>query len=87
MQIETISEILQIIEKANQVYNSEADWLLKYDLIFSDSISCNIFNLGLRFDYYDPDSSYEEDVRAYITALNHEKDRLEKVEHIFRKKE
>lgn len=37
--------------------------------IFSDKISVKINSL-IRLDYYDPDTTYEEDVCAYIAALN-----------------
>lgn len=55
-------------------YEAEKLWDLTYSLVFSENISRRtraLFNeLNINFDYYDPDTSYEEDVRAYADALN-----------------
>lgn len=55
-------------------YEAEKLWDLTYSLVFSDNIcrrTRTLFNeLNISFDYYDPDTSYEEDVRAYADALN-----------------
>lgn len=55
---------------ANDIFNDVSlDWEQKYDQIFSDDISVKVFNL-VRLDYCDPDTSYEEDVTAFINAFN-----------------
>lgn len=60
------SEKLRIYERAKRIVESnEIDWDDKYDLIFSEEISQK-FN----FDYYDPDTSYKEDVEAFISAFD-----------------
>lgn len=42
-------------------------------MIFSTKISKQVFSLfqqtPIRFDYYDPDSSYEEDYMAFMNAF------------------
>ena len=43
-------------------------WKTKYDLIFSEDLSRAVFKL-VRLDYCDPDTSYEDDVRAFVSAL------------------
>ncbi len=50
------------------------DWSVLYDFVFSEetsgAIQAALHRLGYgRMDYYDPDSTYEEDVRAYFNAL------------------
>jgi len=56
--------------KANEIYNSEFfTWEEKYDQIFSEKISKKVFNL-IKLDYYDPDTSYQEDVQAFMSAFN-----------------
>jgi hypothetical protein len=56
----------KIYQKAKKVVASEIlTWREKYNLIFSDDISAN-FTL----DYYDPDTSYKEDVLAFMSALD-----------------
>lgn len=54
--------------EAIRIYDSNLPWDTKYDLIFSENISRKIFSL-VRLDYYDPDTTYEEDVKAFISAL------------------
>lgn len=54
-----------IFERAKRIVDSEElTWEKKYDLIFSNEIS-DQFDL----DYYDPDCDYEDDVRAFMNAL------------------
>lgn len=56
--------------KANKIYNDNSlSWEDKYDKIFSDKISRKVFDL-ISLDYYDPDTSYEEDVSAFMSAFN-----------------
>lgn len=63
-------KVLKLNEKANKIYQDEfLTWEEKYDRIFSEKISRKVFSL-IRLDYYDPDTSYEEDVRAFIDAFN-----------------
>lgn len=41
----------------------------KYDKIFCKSVSQKVFSL-LNLDYCDPDTTYEEDVDAFMNAFN-----------------
>lgn len=49
-------------------------WQIAYGLVFSEDCSSRAYtqlkDLGIDFDYYDPDSSYEDDIRAFADALN-----------------
>lgn len=55
-----------IHQRAKAIVNSEAlTWKQKYDLIFSDEISKQF-----DFNWYDPDTDYEEDVQAFMTGLD-----------------
>ena len=62
-----------LIEEAYTVYNSEVSWERKYRLIFSEAVSGQIIKaltgLNLVLVWCDPDTSYQEDVAAYIEAL------------------
>jgi hypothetical protein len=63
------NRLRQHIEK---MFASSADWEMKYDLIFdygSRYIQPLIEDLGLRLEYYDPDTTYQEDVTAYMEDL------------------
>lgn len=70
-----LTELRDLHAQVNEVYESNLSWETKYDLIFSERLSRRIFGL-IRLDYCDPDTSYEEDVKAFVEALN---DRLREV--------
>src|SRR4051812_31636023 len=61
---------IDMVDKVEQIFNSDFGWEDKYDLIFKDysprQLSCI---LGRYIEYYDPDTSYEEDLTAYVNAL------------------
>lgn len=71
--------LLVILNKVDSIYQSEADWEYKYDRIFgmSKEISSLLKSLNLTLEYYDPDTTYEEDVRAYVNALGEVRKNLE----------
>ncbi len=51
-----------------------------YDVVFkthTETIRPMMVDLRMSFDYYDPDTSYREDVDAYLNALKDFKKRLE----------
>jgi hypothetical protein len=54
-----------IHERAKKIVASDLSWKKKYDMIFSEEVSQK-FSL----DYYDPDTSYEDDVNAFMGALD-----------------
>jgi hypothetical protein len=56
------------------------DWEYKYDMIFQigkDHIYSELDSLGIALDYYDPDTSYEEDVTAFVTELHCIREKLD----------
>ena len=66
--MEQLQELKKLIDEVVRVYESAAEWKVKYDLIFSEHLSRRICDI-VCIEYYDPDTSYEEDVRAYVVAL------------------
>jgi len=60
-----IGELIDLNSEAHEIINSNLSWNVKYDLIFSDDMSSKV-----KLDYYDPDTSYEEDVLAWIGAFD-----------------
>lgn len=59
--------INKILGKADLIFNAkDLSWEEKYDLILSDKISMRVNHL---FDYYDPDTTYEEDVCAFMNGF------------------
>lgn len=72
-------EFVRLTEKAERLQKSGAASEVIYDEIFSDDISGAVKQLGLSFEYYDPDTSYEEDVQAYVRAMRERADEYEKL--------
>ncbi len=64
-----LEELRDLQIQVNEIFNSEVSWEVKYDLIFSEQISQRVFTL-IKLDYYDPDTSYQEDVTAFVNAFN-----------------
>jgi len=65
-----MKSVLKLNKKVNEIYdNDDLDWEEKYHKIFSDKISIKVFSL-ITLNYYDPDTSYEEDVTAFVNAFN-----------------
>lgn len=77
-------KLLKQIRKVQRTFEDDAlDWESKYDIIFhwhSYKISILLKNLGISLDWYDPDTTYEEDVTAYVKALFAIRPDVEKLE-------
>jgi len=63
----TFQEIIDLYQQAKKIFDADINWELKYNLIFSPDISRKVAG---RFDWYDPDTSYEEDVFYFKIALD-----------------
>ena len=55
---------------------SEEAWEALYDFVFSDRISGRICEILPSFTWYDPDTTYQEDVCAFIDAFWREMDEI-----------
>lgn len=60
--VERIDEIVRI-------FNLDIDWEAKYDRIFDIVKELREAGHLAYLNYYDPDTSYEEDVTAVVNAL------------------
>lgn len=58
-------ELIELNQKSHAIVNSDLEWKIKYNLIFSDDISRKV-----DLDYYDPDTSHEDDIRAWVEAFD-----------------
>lgn len=67
----TIPEILLYLEVIYM--DTSIDWERKYDLIFSLEVSRRLLDFcqenRIDLSYYDPDTTYEEDTRAFCEAI------------------
>lgn len=69
-QISAYLNSLKDIAIENSTFSEDAGvWADLYDIVFSENVSRKIFK-RFKFDYYDPDASYREDVCAFIDAFD-----------------
>ena len=71
--------LIDLINRCEDIVDSKSTWEFKYDRVFniySQQIDPLIKELGISFDYYDPDTSYQEDVTAFMGALKELKDNM-----------
>lgn len=78
MNQEKYNQLKEIHNLATKIMASDINWEIKFDLIFSVDVSLAVREL-IDLDYVDPDTSYEEDVQAYMSAFNEKMVELEKV--------
>ena len=64
--------IIQSIFLLHHIAYSEVSWRTKFELVFAqaDSIKAAIKEVGIELEWYDPDEDYEEDLMAFIKALD-----------------
>lgn len=55
---------------------TDDDWKRLYHFVFSDKISGVVYEIIPDFDWYYPDTTYQEDVCAFINAFLREMDEL-----------
>ena len=69
-------EFKYLYAHAKEIVKLEVDWEIKYDLIFCKAVSSRIFKI-VNLDYYDPDTSYREDVQAFMSACEEKMQEIE----------
>lgn len=75
-----ITKFLYIADQADRVVAADIPWKTKFSFVFSDAIAGAVRDIGIQVDWYDPDTSYEEDVMAYVNALREKADELRKIQ-------
>lgn len=79
-------QLVVLLDRAEQIRASAATDEEQYDLIFCESLSRKVFKLfnelGSSLDYYDPDTTYEEDMDAFINAFREKMERFESLKGI-----
>lgn len=75
-----LKKLQEVIDRAyDKVVESECSeeaWEALYNFVFSDGISRKICEILPNFVWYDPDTTYQEDVCAFIDAFWREMDEL-----------
>jgi len=77
--LDKIKRYLAIADQVFQIAASDAAAETKYELIFSEEGSLALGRI-FQLDYYDPDTSYEEDIQAYVAALHAKCAELRKID-------
>jgi len=67
-----IQSIIQSISTLHYIAYSGVSWHTKFELIFAqaDSVKAAIKEIGMELEWYDPDTSYEDDLIAFMKALD-----------------
>jgi hypothetical protein len=76
--LDKIGRYLALADQVFQIAESGASAETKYEIIFSEDLSRSLGQI-FRLDYYDPDTSYEEDVATYVAALREKCSELRKI--------
>ncbi|HSX22902.1 MAG TPA: hypothetical protein VLE97_09035 [Gaiellaceae bacterium] len=76
--LDDIARYLTLADRVFQISDSDASDEVKYDLIFSDDLSRSLAEI-FQLAYYDPDTSYADDIAAYVSALREKCADLQKV--------
>lgn len=64
-------ELSDLIDAAKRIAeNPRMTDVERFDAIFDMEIARKIRDAGYHFDWYDPDTTYEADVEAYVKALS-----------------
>lgn len=58
-------QFVQLARYVEDIAWSDRDWETKYDMIFNENVSMRMYKL-VNFHPYDPDTSYQEDVEAFV---------------------
>ncbi len=78
-----MSELRVLQRQIKKLADSGGDPKLIFEVIFSDTYSKRIHtlfsHLNTSLEYYDPDTTYEEDVQAFVTAVEAKMAELEKL--------
>jgi hypothetical protein len=75
--MERFKEFISLADKAVAICDSNASWKTKYELVFSPEISQAIYETNVELnDYYDPDTTYQEDVMAFVSAVKAKADEV-----------
>lgn len=64
-----VRRFVELADLAQRIRDSNGTWETKYDIIFSDDISGAVRATSIDVDWVDPDTTYEDDVCAYVAAL------------------
>ncbi len=66
--------------KIQAIVDGDGTWEQRFDLVFTDENRDTLRRLRPRFEYCDPDTTYQEDVEAYANALAEEARRMKETD-------
>ena len=66
-----VDELIAFNDEIQKIVSDDRlSWECRYHLVFSDANMARRLRLLPYFDWYDPDTTYEEDARAFADALD-----------------
>ena len=66
--------LAELIDKAEVIFsNPDVSWEDKYSLIFGMKMWDKFKKAGINITWYDPDTSYEDDITAWMWAIRDHK--------------
>ena len=81
--LQPLKRFVELAEMVNKAVSANEDWELTWMWVF-DKLAPKIRETGVNFTYYDPDTSYEDEVLCYLSGLN---SKLEQVKVMIEKLE
>ena len=71
-----VRRFIELAESAQRIIDADVDadtdvdyWKTKHDLIFSSLIKGEVDRTGVKFEWFNSGTSYEEDARYYVAGL------------------
>lgn len=65
-----VNEMIDTFQRHKDIYSCEDEmWSIIYDMVFSEKINGRLQEI-YPFDWFDPDASYEDDVRSWLSGLD-----------------
>lgn len=74
-----IKRFIRLADEALRIKESNVSWETKYALIFSYNVAGEIRKTHIDFEWYDPDTSYQEDVVAFVNAVTERANEFKKL--------
>ena len=81
-QLIVVAQVVATVRQIIKIFNSEASWKTKYDVIFgirNGMLEPQLKAAGLELEWYNPDTDYQDDVTAFVNAAEKLLEELEKL--------
>jgi hypothetical protein len=76
--IEPFVQFCNLARESKRIQDSGASWEFIHHVIFSH-LRPKVKQTGINFNWYDPDTTYEEEVLSYVQALTEKAEEVQKI--------